>query len=259
MDDRARRTGAARAYAAQAVARSAQVAATAERLRMARDVHDVVAHSMSLISMRAGIANHVATTHPEETGEALSIIEETSRKAQGDLRRLLGLLRDASGDQDGPPYTLDSLRELVAAIPVGDLCGTGARRRLRRSRKSAVAGRFRGGRPGDPLEALRIVGEGQALLAPSVTTRLIGEFARREPTGTPARLAAGLTRLSSREREVLVLVARGLTNPQIAERLGIGPATVKTHIRSLLAKLAVHDRAQLVIAAYEGGVVTAGG
>ncbi|KAA9375946.1 histidine kinase [Microbispora cellulosiformans] len=62
-----------RAYAAQAVARSAQVATTAERLRMARDVHDVVAHSMSLISMRAGIANHVATTHPEETGEALSI------------------------------------------------------------------------------------------------------------------------------------------------------------------------------------------
>ncbi|MCC5581921.1 two-component sensor histidine kinase [Microtetraspora sp. AC03309] len=110
-----------RAYAEQAVARSAQAAATAERLRMARDVHDVVAHSMSLISMRAGIANHVAATHPEEAGEALAIIEETSRKAQADLRRLLGLLRDASGDQDGPPYTLDSLRELVAAIPAGDV------------------------------------------------------------------------------------------------------------------------------------------
>ncbi|MGW2158505.1 response regulator [Nonomuraea sp. NPDC001699] len=114
-------------------------------------------------------------------------------------------------------------------------------------------------RPGDLLEALRVVGEGQALLAPSVTTRLIGEFARREPAGIPARLAAGLTRLSGREREVLLLVARGLTNPQIAERLGIGQATVKTHVRSLLAKLAAHDRAQLVIAAYEGGVVTAGG
>ncbi|GII63881.1 hypothetical protein Skr01_39660 [Sphaerisporangium krabiense] len=110
-----------RAYAAQAVARSAQAAVTAERLRMARDVHDVVAHSMGLISMRAGIANHVAATHPEEAGEALAIIEETSRKALADLRSLLGLLRDASGDRDGPPYTPDSLRELVAAIPAGDV------------------------------------------------------------------------------------------------------------------------------------------
>ncbi|MET9064079.1 sensor histidine kinase [Streptosporangium sandarakinum] len=110
-----------RAYAVQAVARSARAAVTAERLRMARDVHDVVAHSMSLISMRAGIANHVAATHPEEAGEALSIIEETSRKALADLRSLLGLLRDVSEDRDGPPYMVDSLRELVAAIPAGDV------------------------------------------------------------------------------------------------------------------------------------------
>ncbi|MCX4473064.1 histidine kinase [Micromonospora sp. NBC_01655] len=110
-----------RAYAAQAVARSAQAAATAERLRVARDVHDVVAHSVGLITMRAGIANHIATTHPEEAGEALAIIEETGRKAQADLRRLLGLLRDASGDRDGPTYTLDLLRDLVAAIPPGDV------------------------------------------------------------------------------------------------------------------------------------------
>ncbi|WP_184756308.1 response regulator [Streptosporangium album] len=113
-------------------------------------------------------------------------------------------------------------------------------------------------RPGDLLEALRVVAAGQALLAPSVTMRLIGEFARREPAGVPGALAARLARVSGREREVLVLVARGLANPRIAERLGLGLATVKTHIRSLLAKLDVHDRAQLVIAAYEGGVVTAG-
>ncbi|MFI7420816.1 sensor histidine kinase [Nonomuraea sp. NPDC049684] len=114
-----------RAYAAQAVARSAQAAATAERLRVAREVHDVVAHSMGLISMRAGIANHVAATHPEEAGEALSIIEETSRKALTDLRGLLGLLRDASGEQGGEqggePHLPDTLRELVAAIPDGHL------------------------------------------------------------------------------------------------------------------------------------------
>ncbi|MGW2221791.1 sensor histidine kinase [Nonomuraea sp. NPDC001684] len=109
-----------RAYAAQAVARSAQAAATAERLRVAREVHDVVAHSMGLISMRAGIANHVAATHPEEAGEALSIIEETSRKALTDLRGLLGLLRDIPEDRDdGAPRMVDRLRELVAAIPDG--------------------------------------------------------------------------------------------------------------------------------------------
>ncbi|MEU8266362.1 response regulator transcription factor [Sphaerisporangium sp. NPDC049002] len=113
-------------------------------------------------------------------------------------------------------------------------------------------------RPGDLLTALRVVADGQALLAPSITMRLIEEFARREPAGVPGALAARLAQVSTREREVLVLVARGLTNPRIAERLGLGLATVKTHIRSLLAKLDVHDRAQLVIAAYESGVVTAG-
>ncbi|MEV6868082.1 response regulator transcription factor [Streptosporangium subroseum] len=113
-------------------------------------------------------------------------------------------------------------------------------------------------RPGELLAALRVVAAGQALLAPSVTMRLIEEFARREPAAVPGALAARLAQVSGREREVLVLVARGLTNPLIAERLGLGLATVKTHIRSLLAKLDVHDRAQLVIAAYESGVVTAG-
>ncbi|MEV3985593.1 histidine kinase [Nonomuraea sp. NPDC049758] len=108
-----------RAYAAQAVARSAQAAATAERLRVAREVHDVVAHSMGLISMRAGIANHVAATHPEEAGEALSVIEETSRKALTDLRGLLGLLRDTPEERDAAPRAVDTLRELVAAIPDG--------------------------------------------------------------------------------------------------------------------------------------------
>ncbi|WP_155358733.1 response regulator [Acrocarpospora macrocephala] len=113
-------------------------------------------------------------------------------------------------------------------------------------------------RPGDLLTALRVVAAGQALLAPSITMRLIEEFARREPAGVPGAFAARLSQVSGREREVLVLVARGLTNPRIAERLGLGLATVKTHIRSLLAKLDVHDRAQLVIAAYESGVVTVG-
>ncbi|MEU8266361.1 histidine kinase [Sphaerisporangium sp. NPDC049002] len=102
-----------RAHAARAVVQSAQAAATAERLRMAREVHDIVAHSMSLISMRAGIANHVADTHPAEAREALALIEDTSRNAQADLRRLLGLLRDDPADRE-TSYGLAALPGLVA-------------------------------------------------------------------------------------------------------------------------------------------------
>ncbi|MEV6868083.1 histidine kinase [Streptosporangium subroseum] len=101
-----------RAHTARAVVQSAQAAATAERLRMAREVHDVVAHSMSLISMRAGIANHVADTHPAEARQALTLIEDTSRSALADLRRLLGLLRDDPADLE--VYGLAALPGLVA-------------------------------------------------------------------------------------------------------------------------------------------------
>lgn len=95
------------------------------------------------------------------------------------------------------------------------------------------------------------------MLAPAVTRRLIREFAgRHEPHPGLARELAGVT---PREREVLRLVARGLPNLVIAEHLGLSVATVKTHVRRLLAKLHAHDRAQMVVIAYETGVVTAGG
>ncbi|MFD8321002.1 response regulator [Kitasatospora purpeofusca] len=111
--------------------------------------------------------------------------------------------------------------------------------------------------PADLLTALRVVAAGDALLAPAVTRRLIREFAERhEPRPRLARELAGLT---PREREVLRLVARGLPNHAIAEHLGLSIATVKTHVRRLLAKLHAHDRAQLVVIAYETGLVTAGG
>jgi DNA-binding NarL/FixJ family response regulator len=110
--------------------------------------------------------------------------------------------------------------------------------------------------PADLLAAIRVVAAGDALLAPRVTRRLIEEFARRpEPAAvTPAALAA----LTDREREVLALVARGLSNAEIAERLFVSAATTKTHVSRVLAKLGARDRAQLVMLAYETGLVTPG-
>ena len=110
--------------------------------------------------------------------------------------------------------------------------------------------------PADLLAAIRVVAAGDALLAPSVTRRLIAEFARRpDPTrAAPAELQA----LTDREREVLALVAQGLSNAEIAERLVVSPATSKTYVSRLLAKLGARDRAQLVAIAYETGLVTPG-
>lgn len=106
----------------------------------------------------------------------------------------------------------------------------------------------------DLLAAIRVVASGEALLAPRVTRRLIGAFVRHSvPMGDTARQ---LGQLTGREREVLTLIARGLSNAEIAEHLHLSPGTVKTHIGRLLSKLSARDRAQLVIAAYEAGLVS---
>ncbi|MEV1239715.1 response regulator [Nonomuraea sp. NPDC050022] len=106
--------------------------------------------------------------------------------------------------------------------------------------------------PAELVAAIRVVAAGEALLAPRVTRRLIEEFAR-----TPASLQIkGLHGVTEREREVLILIARGLSNNEIAAHLHLSLATVKTHIGRLLAKLDARDRAQLVIVAYESGLVS---
>ena len=106
--------------------------------------------------------------------------------------------------------------------------------------------------PDDLLTAISVIAAGEALLAPSVTRRLIAEFAARpEPASGPRRSLDGVT---DREREVLGLIGRGLSNGEIARHLHLAQATVKTHVGRLLAKLNARDRAQLVIAAYESGL-----
>jgi DNA-binding NarL/FixJ family response regulator len=134
--------------------------------------------------------------------------------------------------------------------------------------------------PAELLTAIRVVAAGDALLAPSVTRRLIGEFARTAPapgasgasgasgafgisdpaakTASGGRCTADLLArvLTDREREVLTMVARGLSNAEIAEELTISPATAKTHVAHLLTKLDARDRIQLVIMAYQSGLTT---
>jgi DNA-binding NarL/FixJ family response regulator len=105
------------------------------------------------------------------------------------------------------------------------------------------------------IGAVRVVARGDALLAPAITKRLIAEFAKqRRPRAQPA----ALHRLTPRETEVLTLIARGLSNTELAEYLVVSEHTVRTHISHLFAKLGVRDRAQAVIMAYESGLVTTG-
>jgi len=114
--------------------------------------------------------------------------------------------------------------------------------------------------PADLIQAVRVVARGDALLSPSVTRRLITDLASRPerppPSGSLGRALAGLT---DREREVLVLVAEGLSNDEIAARLFLSPLTSKTHVSRIMTKLGARDRAQLVVIAYESGLVTPGG
>jgi DNA-binding NarL/FixJ family response regulator len=107
------------------------------------------------------------------------------------------------------------------------------------------------------FDAVRVIAAGEALLAPTITRRLIGEFARLTPQREPV-VAAALPELTWRETEVLKLLAEGLSNPEIAQRLVVSEETVKSHVSRILNKLGLRDRTQAVIAAYERGLVVPG-
>jgi len=109
--------------------------------------------------------------------------------------------------------------------------------------------------PAELLHAVRVVASGDALLSPGVTRRLIAEYASRARTAPPT---TRLDVLTEREREVVALVAEGLSNDEIAGRLYLSPATAKTHVSRAMVKLGVRDRAQLVVLAYECGLVRPG-
>jgi DNA-binding NarL/FixJ family response regulator len=110
--------------------------------------------------------------------------------------------------------------------------------------------------PEEIVHAVRVIAGGESLLAPTVTSRLIREFARRPTAGKPRDDL--LVSLTEREVEVLALVAQGLSNAELADRLVVSHATAKTHVSRILTKLGLRDRAQLVVAAYEAGLVVPG-
>ena len=109
--------------------------------------------------------------------------------------------------------------------------------------------------PDQLVQAVRVVADGGALLSPGVTRRLIGEFASR---AKPPQPAGALGELTDREREVVALVGEGLSNAEISGRLYVSPATAKTHVSRAMVKLGARDRAQLVVIAYESGLVRPG-
>ncbi|MDQ3904825.1 MAG: response regulator transcription factor [Actinomycetota bacterium] len=113
--------------------------------------------------------------------------------------------------------------------------------------------------PAELVHAIRVVHRGDALLAPAVTRTLIEEFAlRAKPAVVDRKLAALIGALTEREREIVIHVAAGLSNDEIAERLFVSPATAKTHVSRAMIKVGARDRAQLVVLAYESGLVRPG-
>jgi DNA-binding NarL/FixJ family response regulator len=111
--------------------------------------------------------------------------------------------------------------------------------------------------PEELLHAIRVVARGDALLSPGITRRLIADIAARRPS-RPSDVHPALTELTEREREIMALVAQGLSNDQIAAQLFLSPLTVKTHVSRAMLKLGARDRAQLVVIAYQSGLVAPG-
>lgn len=113
---------------------------------------------------------------------------------------------------------------------------------------------LKGGEPADLIHAIHVVASGESLLAPSVTRRLIQTYVSR-PQPSPKEPPRGLDELTAREHEVLGLIATGLTNAEIAQQLHLSPLTAKTHVSRILMKLGARDRVQLVVMAYQNGLV----
>jgi DNA-binding CsgD family transcriptional regulator len=184
------------------------------------------------------VAAHLISSRPQKAAPALAAIEEAGRTAMADLRRMLELLRPetgAAGLSPAPGLASTSSGQRCVPAPSGSC-----------SKDTP---------PAELPRAVRAAADGDALLSPSIARRLIEAFAVTPQTAVDP---GDLPELTGREADVPRLVAQGLSNAEIAERLYIGAATVKTHVSRLLTKLDAATRVHLVIHAYESGLVTPG-
>src|SRR5436309_2591008 len=283
-----------------------------ERLRIARELHDSLTHSISVICVQAGVAVHLARKRGDEVPPALLAIQEAGADAARELRTTLSVLRSSEdGDSSdlgqldrlvararaaGLPVTvtitgaqrvlppdvaqaadgqqavtlaaehrpdialmdiqmpvldgLEATRQIVADERLADvrvviLTNFGLDEHIFRALRAGASGfLLKDTEPAELLQALRVVTRGDSLLSPAVTRRLISEFVARPPD---ALAAAGMESLTNREREVVALVAHGLSNDEIAEAMVLSPAPAKTHVSRAMLKLGARDAAQIVV------------
>jgi DNA-binding NarL/FixJ family response regulator len=216
-----------------------------------REIRVLIAHGHALV--RAGIRSLL------EGGQSISVVGEAAGGAQA-----IALARRLEPDvvlMDGtlPDIDVEAIRQMteLADARVMILTAGDADEGLFRSlRAGATALLVHDTEPAELVRAVRLVARGEALLSPSLTRRLIAELASRPEVRQPN--SDELEELTAREREVMALVAQGLSNDEIAERLVVSPATAKTHVSRAMVKLHARDRAQLVVFAYQSGLVGAG-
>jgi DNA-binding NarL/FixJ family response regulator len=213
-----------------------------------REIRVVVAHGQSLV--RAGIRGLL------EGGQCISVVGEA---ADGDeaiaMARRLGpdvVLMDATL----PDLDVEAIRQIAALAGVRVMMLTAAatdEHVFQSLRAGVTAFLVQDTEPAELVRAVRLVARGESLLSPSLTRRLIVELVSRPELPQPG--ADELEELTKREREVMALVALGLSNDEIAEQLVVSPATAKTHVSRAMVKLHARDRAQLVVFAYQAGLV----
>jgi DNA-binding NarL/FixJ family response regulator len=191
----------------------------------------------------------------EVVGEATTGLEavDLARKLRADVVLMDIRMPDLDGIEATRRITQD---EDLAGVRVLILTTFEIDENVLRALRAGASGFLsKGVEPADLLDAIRVVAAGEALLSPKATRGLIARFLDQPEPGTPPAAPPALDVLTEREREVLVLVATGLSNDEIAERLYVSPLTAKTHVNRAMTKLGARDRAQLVVIAFQTGLV----